>query len=235
MVKGYKDKIQELQRQIEEKAKELGQISYMVEELTKQRVKIGESITKAEEELREKLGRIPVIEARIEEANKRAQVAESPFDIKVSSLERTVAYLGSLTVAKKADLENVNEIQAKIEKLKELQIWEKEKYLDLLDRSDSIEEAHHSILRTIKDTQEERDGILRDLSERQKSNSLYTENLHKYHEELRFYARRLYKLYASKGLAFPTDLLVGFAPLKFHPSRALKEKLELKRKVRRLS
>jgi len=227
-------KIDELQRLIEEKAKELGKVSSIVEELTKQRYSIGVSISAAEGDvklLRKEKGRV---EGEILAANERLVSALSPHKQKFETLEEAIVYLDSLVVIRRKDLEEVTVIKKEIEVLKTAKAQAHRAHEDILEK---INAAFARLAQAVRDTEQEFEKqrkINAQIDGQKASMGVRQKNLDEWEERLKFYARRLNKLYVEKGIAFPQDLMEAFRPLKYFPSRDLQKKLELKRKLQKI-
>lgn len=136
-MKGYKQKINELQKQIEEKAKEFDTLSSIVEELIKQRINVGLDITKIEKEIFGKKAELKAIQERIVEEGQRVSSEAEPWKEKVKYLEGWVLYLGSLVGAKRADLKDIQEVEESIAKLEEVRGHEVERYKVVLAETES--------------------------------------------------------------------------------------------------
>lgn len=233
-MKGYKQKINELQKQIEEKAKEFDTLSSIVEELIKQRINVGLDITKIEKEIFGKKAELKAIQERIVEEGQRVSSEAEPWKEKVKYLEGWVLYLGSLVGAKRADLKDIQEVEESIAKLEEVRGHEVERYKVVLAETESALINFKNILSESEKQKEENKKELEKIEGVRSSLQVMSKGLTEYNESLKFYARRLYKFYTEKGIAFPQDLLEDFRPLKYFPSRDLQKKLELKKKLKKL-
>lgn len=233
-MKNYKEKINELQKQIEEKAKELGRVQHLVEELTRQREALGISITRAEKDVQvlkdEKLS----IEQRIKEAGERLQSAVSPFKKKISSLEEAVQFVQSTLKDKQLYIKEIEELEA-------------ERGMAAAARQEAIlvgrevskkvtaELSAYQKAKEITEAEVEKaKKISEDLENQRQAISREKAGMEQWGKHLQFLARRLYKFYKEKNLGFPEDLLENFKPLKYFPSRSLEEKLRIKKMVTNL-
>ena len=230
----YRKTINRLQKEIEEKAKELGQTSSIVEELKKERERLGAEITVVQKSIDEKLKEYGNIEDKILEADERLSRATSPHKEKFKTLEEANTYFESLLDVKKSELDSLDEIKAEIEIYRQKKADAEEEYKEI---DKKCEAALLRLSQVVRETEEH----LKKISEGEKkfegqnlSLKLQAKNLVEWEENIKFYARRLNKFYVEKNIAFPQDLMERFRPLKYFPSKILKEKLEAKKNLKQI-
>ena len=230
----YRKKISELQKQIEEKAKELGHIKSIVEELTKQRQVLGVSITKAEEDVKALKNEKLELQSKIEEAERKILAVVSPVKGKIKNMESAVAYLESVASKKEQLLAEAEEIKRGIVELENKKEEVNEKYIDAQEVIFEIRKEIQGVIREKEILYKENETEHKKLVGEWESFRKQKENQEAWQKELKFRARRLFKFYTEKGLGFPKELMDDFKPLNYFPTRELSERLRLKKAVKSL-